>query len=33
MNFTMSDWVSRRSMGREGVSYHIKLIVNFESDQ
>ena len=24
------DWVSRRSMNREGVSYHVILIINLE---
>ena len=33
MNFTMSDLVSRRVVDREGVLYHIKLIVNLELNQ
>ena len=32
LNSIMSDYISRRVMGREGVSYHIRLIVNLESD-
>ena len=31
LNSTMSDYVSRWIVGREEVSYHIKLIVNLES--
>ena len=33
MKSTMSDWVLRRVVSREEVSYHIRLIVNFELDQ
>ena len=33
LNSTINDYVSRRIMGREEVSYHIRLIVNLESDQ
>ena len=32
MNSTMSDMASRRAIGRERVSYHIRLIINLELD-
>ena len=32
LNFTMSDLVLRRVMGRERISYYIKLIVNLKSN-
>ena len=32
MTSTMSNYILRRVVGREGVSYHIRLIVNLESD-
>ena len=33
MNLIMSDYVSRRTVGKEGISYHIRLIVNLKSNQ
>ena len=33
MNSTISDYVSRKVVGREGVLYHIRLIVNLEQYQ
>ena len=30
MNSTRSNYVSRRVVGREGVSYYVRLIVNIE---
>ena len=32
MNYTMNDYVSRKVVGKEGVSYHIQLIINLESN-
>ena len=31
LNFIISDYISKRVVGREGVSYHIRLIVNLVS--